>query len=134
MKKHRGLKRYYKNLAVKNDLYIVGIATLNTAAGFNNQHLHFDKWGYGNLSFKRRKPHLDKLFRHFDLLTEQTTNLTDFQLYAVILDYNSASDALFLQKPTHDNWPFLFKLEDLSTTSTLTNVAINEYITNLEGY
>jgi hypothetical protein len=126
MKKHRGLKRYYKSLATQNDF-----AKL---ARVDGQHFHFDRYGYGNNSFKRRKPHLDKLFRHFDLLAEQSQNLINIQIYAVILDFNSTSDALFLQKPSTDNWPFLFKVEQLSKASTLSNDLLDNYIFNLEGY
>ncbi len=88
----------------------------------DNWHLHFDYRGYGNNSFKRRKPHLDKLFRHFDILIGETKNLKkEFQLYTVLLDYHSRSDALFLHPPKPDNSHFPFKVSDLKSTTTLTN-------------
>ena len=68
------------------------------------------------------------------MLAEQSQDLKHLQVYAVILDFDSSSDALFLQKPTQDNWPFLFKLEDLSEKSTLTNIMLNEYLSNVEGH
>jgi len=131
-KKHRGLKRYYKNLAIINDL------EKNDWLDFDNPnghwHLHFDYWGYGDNSFKKRKPHLDKLFRHFDLLADETKNLKiEFQLCAVLLDYHSRSDALFLQSPTINN-QFSFKFSDLKSTTTLTNKSLNDYIDDLVGY
>src|ERR1700752_2124821 len=101
MARVRGLRRYYKNLATQIDSE--KISRLNFSAQntwFDNWHLHFDWKGVGNNSFKRRKPHLDKLFRHFDLLAEKTKLLkTDFQLYAVLLDFDSSNDALFLHTP-----------------------------------
>ena len=49
--------------------------------------IYFDSNGFGNNSFKRRKPHLDKLFRHFKLLVEKSKGLgLDFKLYAILFD------------------------------------------------
>lgn len=136
IKKHRGLKRYYKNLAIENDLdKSTWLDFDNPDTWFDNWHLHFDWKGYGNNSFKRRKPHLDKLFRHFDLLAEKTKQLkTDFQLYSIILDFDSYSDALFLHTPNPNNCQFPFKISDLKLTTTLTNQQLNDYINNLDGY
>jgi hypothetical protein len=136
IKKHRGLKRYYKNLATENDLdNATWLDFDNSETWFDNWHLHFDWKGYGNDSFKRRKPHLDKLFRHFDLLEDKTKKLkTDFQLYSILLDFDSYSDALFLHTPNPNNSQFPLKISDLQLTSTLTNQQLNEYIDNLVGY
>lgn len=136
MRKHRGLKRYYKNLSIENDLdKATWLAFNNSETWFDNWHRHFDWKGYGNNSFKRRIPHLDKLFRHFDILVDRTKKLkTDFQLYIVLLDFNSSSDALFLQKPNPNNNQFPFKISDLQFTTTLTNKQLDNYINNLDGY
>ena len=85
IKKHRGLKRYYRNLAIKNDFDKRPWLDLgNSKTWFDKWHLHFDWKGYGNDSFKRRKPHLDKLFRHFDLLVDRVKEIkTDFQFYSI---------------------------------------------------
>ena len=136
IRKHRGLKRYYKDLAFKNDL---GKTTWldfgNPETWFDNWHLHFDWRGYGNDSFKRRKPHLDKLFRHFDLLLEKTKQLkTNFQLYAILLDFDSYNDALFLHTPNPNNTEFPLTNTDLKSVTTLTNKQLNDYINNLDGY
>jgi hypothetical protein len=135
-KKQRGLKRYYKNLAIKIDLdQIKRVEIDNPKPWFKSQHLHFDWNGYGNNSFKSRKPHLDKLFRHFDILVEKTENLKkDFQLYVVLCDYHSASDALFLHTPDPDNGQFSFKISDLQRTTTLKNKSLNDYLDHLGGY
>lgn len=136
IRKHRGLKRYYRNLATENDLdKATWLDFENPETWFDNWHIHFDWKGYGNDSFKRRKPHLDKLFRHFELLVDKTKKLTiDFQLYAVLLDFDSYDDALFLHTPNPNNSQFPFKISDLQLTTTLTNYQLNEYINNLDSY
>jgi hypothetical protein len=91
--------------------------------------------GYGNDSFRRRKPHLDKLFRHFDLLVEETKVLkVKFQLYTLLLDYHSSSDALFLHPLEPKNTQFSFNIADLQITTTLTNEPLKEYVDKLVGY
>lgn len=136
LKKHRGLNRYYKRLATENDLdRATWLEFDSPTTWFDNWHLHFDRKGYGNNSFKRRKPHLDKLFRHFDLLLGKTKRLkSDFQLYAILLDFDSYSDALFLHTPNPNNSQFPFEISDLQLTTTLTNRELNEYIDHLVGY
>jgi hypothetical protein len=136
MKKQRGLKKYYKRLETENDLEKATWLNLEDPnTWFDNWHLHLDWKGFGNKSFKRRKPHLDRLFRHFDLLQEETKQLKkDFQLYAVILDYDSASDALFphTPNPNHDNFPF--KYNSVKQKSTLTNQELDKYLSELKHY
>ena len=136
IKKHRGLKRYYRNLAIKNDFDNMPWLDLgNSKTWFDNWHLHFDWKGYGNDSLKRRKPHLDKLFRHFNILVDRAKEIkTDFQLYSVLLDSDSSGDALFLHTPNPNNSQFPFKVADLTPTTTLKNAQLNEYINDLEGY
>lgn len=133
MKKHRGLRRYYKNLELKNDDWSRLIFT-GPEAWFYLWHTHFDWSGYGNHSFKRRKPHLDKLFRHFDLLAEKVVSLnTDYQLWAMIFDFDSYSDALYLHTPYPNGDNFPLKIEGLSKKNTLTNPRLIDYISNMEG-
>jgi hypothetical protein len=136
MKKHRGLKRYYRNLAFQNDFDKMTWLDFNKPdTWFDRWHLHFDWKGYGNNSFKRRKPHLDKLFRHFEILVDKTKLLkTDFQLYAIILDFDSYSDALFLHTPNSNGNAFPFKISDLTSKSNLTNQQLDNYISDLKGY
>lgn len=136
IKKKRGLQRYYKRLETENDLNkVTWLDFENPATWFDNWHLHFDWKGYGNDSFKRRKPHLNKLFRHFDILIERTKKLkTDFQLYSVLFDFDSSSDALYLHTANPNNSQFPFKIFDLHLTTTLTNKQLNEYVNNLVGY
>lgn len=136
-KKHRGLKRYYNNLATAIDFKkaACNLDFSNPREWHDDWHWHFDWNGYGNHSFKRRKPHLDKLFRHFEYLVDKTKHLkTDFQLYAILLDHTSSSDALFLHSPHPNNCQFYFNIADLQLTNTLTNRRLIEYLDNLSAY
>lgn len=136
MKRHRGLKRYYENLPIKVDFDNMTSLDFNDPkTWFDNWHIHFDRKGYGDYSFKKRKPHLDKLFRHFDILANKTKNLkTDFQLYAIVLDHDSKSDALFLNTLNPNVRKKPFKISELITESNLTNKLLDDYIKSLSGY
>lgn len=136
MKRHRGLGRYYRNLSIQNDFdKMTWLDFERPDTWFDNWHIHFDWHGYGNNSFRRREPHLDKLFRHFDLLVDSTKKLkTDFQLYTILLDFDSYSDALFLHTPNPNNSQFPFKIDNLKPDSTLNNKELIEYIDNLNGF
>jgi hypothetical protein len=137
MKRRRGLKRYYRNLTIQNDFErsTWKVNFNNPNATFDKWHWHFDWRGLGNKSFKRRQPHLDKLFRHFDFLADKTQILkSGFQLYALLLDFDSSSDALFLHTPNVNNSQFPFKIEELSKNTTLTNKELDDYVEKLNGY
>jgi hypothetical protein len=136
MKRHRGLKRYYKNLLARNDFEkLTGLNFKDPSGWPPNLHLHFDPYGYGNNSFKRRKPHLDTLFRHFDLIEAKIKEMNnDSILYAVILDYDSGSDALFVGNKDFPGKNLTFKLDDLSSSNTLTNKFLNEYLAELTDF
>lgn len=135
MRKLRGQKKYYKRLATANDLDKPSWLDFDDPNFWlDNWHLHFDWRGLGNCSFKKRKPHLDKLVRHFELLESETKKLkTKFQLYAVLLDYDSYSDALFLNTPNPNNeFPWIYT--DLTKSSNLNNIELKNYINGLEGF
>ena len=135
-KKHRGLRRYYKNLAIKNEFAEMTWLNLDDPkVWFDHWDIHFDNRIYGNNSFKQRKPHLDTLFRHFDILVENIRQLKpEFQLYAILFDYDSRSDALFLHIANPNNSPFPLQTSDLQQTSTLTNISLKAYLNDLTGY
>jgi hypothetical protein len=136
MKRQRGLKRYYKNLLIKVDFDKIKSVDFNDPrTWFDNWHIHFDRYGYGNYSFKKRKPHLDKLFRHFEILADKTKEIkTDFQLYAIILDYDSKSDAIFLNTLNPNVRKKPFNISELKTESNLTNKQLDDYIKSLSGF
>lgn len=75
------------------------------------------------------------MFRHFDLFAERINEThSDFKLYAIILDYSSSSDAIFIDHKNSHNENLTFTIEDLSKTSTLTNEALSKYLERLTGY
>ena len=135
MRKHRGRRRYYQNIKKQKENWSGLNFTDKDKACFDLWHTHFDWKGYGNDSFKRRKPHLDKLFREFAVLEEKAKSIkTEYQIWATLLDYESGDDALFLHtpNPTQDNFPW--KIKDLSSKNNLTNSDLAEYVNNLSGY
>ena len=137
MKKQRGLRRYYKNLAFQNDFENAIFLDFQNDpnAWFDKWHWHFDWSGFGNHSFKKRKPHLDKLFRHFEMLIERTKCLKiEFQLFALILDNDSSSDAVFLHTSNPNNNDFPLTWENLSEECTLKNKNLTEYVNQLNEY
>lgn len=135
IRKHRGLKRYYRNLEIKNEDWSGLNFTDPDKAWFDLWHTHFDWRGYGNKSFKRRKPHLDMLFRHFDLLNEKAKMLkTDYQIWIMLLDFDSEYDALYLHTPNPNKSDFPYKIPKLSSTSNLKNKELDEYLNSISGY
>jgi hypothetical protein len=137
MKKQRGLRRYYKNLAIQNDferMFFLGFQS-EPNAWFDKWHWHFDWRGIGNNSFRRRKPHLDKLFRHFEILVEKSKHLKiEFQLFVLILDNDSSSDAVYLHTPNPNAGDFLLTWENISEKCTLKNKDLIEYVNQLSKY
>ena len=137
MKKQRGLKRYYRNLAIKNDFekwdkfdFVKYPDNL-----FDRWHWHIDWKGFGNINFKRRKPHLEKLFRHFEILAEKTKYLkSEFQLFIILLDFDSSSDAIYLHTPNPNNSEFPIKWTNLSQVNTLKNTELCNYVEQLSEY
>jgi hypothetical protein len=104
-------------------------------AWFDLWHWHFDWNGFGNHSFKKRKPHLDKLFRHFEMLVESTKNFkTNFQLFALLFDNDSYDDAVYLHTTNPNSSKFPMTWENLSETCTLKNQNLIEYINQLDEY
>ncbi|GHT22369.1 hypothetical protein FACS189430_04040 [Bacteroidia bacterium] len=137
MKKQRGLKRYYQNLKTKNDFANWDRFDFNKYpdAWFDCWHWHIDWRAYGNHSFKKRKPHLDKLFRHFAYIEEKIKSYhSEFQFFILLLDYNAASDAIFLHTPNPNKNNFPLQWENLTNESTLTNKQLVDYVKKLEGY
>lgn len=131
MKKHRGKKKYFKQLATDND-FIKRTKWLDFNTKdlfFDYWHLHFDPYAYGDKSFKRRLPHLDKLIRHYDLASEKMKNTQlPFQLWIFINDFTSYNDGLYFHtpNPNADNYPH--KYSELGTKPSLKNQALQGYL------
>ena len=100
MKKRRGLKRYYRNLHQYNALDIWCNELSDKKSGCYFSHLHFDRYGYGNVCWKEHKEHLDILFKHFSMFEQNIINMDrPFQLFAILVLEDSRYDALFLLTP-----------------------------------
>ena len=137
MKKLRGLRRYYKNLAIHNDFERMSFLDFQNEpnAWFDRWHWHFDWNGLGDNNFKKRKPHLDKLFRHFEMLVEKVKYLKiEFQLFVLILDNHSSGDAIFLHTPNPNDIEFPLTWKNISEKCTLKNKNLIEYINQLNEY
>ena len=136
MKKQRGLKRYYRNLAIQNDFEKMLLDFSDTDQWYDMWHLHFDWKGFGDNSFKRRKPHLDKLFRHFEILAEKIKGLKkEFHVFALINDFESHGDSLYIHTSNpNQRAEFPLVYPHLSILDTLSNKELQIYLDDLEGY
>ncbi|MCL2075684.1 MAG: hypothetical protein FWH15_04455 [Betaproteobacteria bacterium] len=139
--KQKEFRMYYKNLAIENDFEKWASPGYfdfqnNPEAWFDHWHCHFDWEGFGNDDFSRRKPHLDKLFRHFEILVNRVKFLQkDFQLFAMIHDYDSAGDALYLHTPNpNESCEFPMLWENVLPECTLKNKRLIEYLNQQVEY
>lgn len=121
MKKRRGLRKYYRRLARLNE-FSAGESWLSYIHDaddwFNYAHLHFDWKGYGDLRWKERAAHLDALFRHYEMLAGACHHVErPLQVFALIHEFDSGSDALYLHSPNPmgDNYPFRSEYVEVCT-------------------
>lgn len=134
MKKRRGLTRYFRKLEKHNDLEGFAALVSGKESWFDFGHTHYDWEGLGNNSWKRRKPHLDTLFRNFDLYPDRLKLIEKpFQLFIQLYDYESSDDAVFIhtENPNQDNFPYKTVLTD---KCTLNNQQLIKYINQKEGF
>src|SRR3712207_3118180 len=75
MKKRRGLKRYYRKLHRQDFTKRWNDILSDNETWFNLAHQHFDWWGYGDISWKEHKEHLDVLFKHFTMIETQLKSI-----------------------------------------------------------
>jgi len=137
MKKQRGQKRYYKRLTFVND-FKSRITWLN----FNSQNIwfeywcvHFDNHGYGNKSFKKRKPHLDKLMRHYALAANEMIKYNkEFQLWVFINDVSSYDDGLYFHTPNPNKANFPHKYSSMNRDCNLTNKELIDYLSSFPDF
>lgn len=100
MKKRRGLKRYYRKLNKLNvcDDWLDALSEDDT--WFNLAHEHFDWSGYGNISWKEHREHLNVLFDNFSTIEQRMKGINrPIQLFAVIHVNDSEQDALYFHTP-----------------------------------
>lgn len=137
MKKHRGLKRYYKRLSEIND-FESGITWPDFKKPdlwFDYWHVHYDDYGYGNTSFKRRKPHLDMLFRHYTIAANiMLQTHSDFQLWIFVNEFTSQDDALYFHTPNPNDSEFPHTYSNLSLECNFKNQELIMYLEELTGF
>lgn len=129
--KRRGQKRYYQKLATisESDKQKSSDFLGDSHSWFDFGHIHFDGKGLGNTSWKKRLPHLECLFNHFSLYEEKLKEMgREYQLFAILYDYDSTEDALYVHTPNpmSDNFPFK---PELGSTPNLSNAALAKYLT-----
>ena len=135
IKKYRGLRRYFHKLNLKTDRFSNLNFTDPALAWFDHWHTHFDWEGIGNTGFKKRRPHLDKLIRDFETLEQKARSLPcDFQLWAMVYDFASDRDALYLHTPNPNQENFPVEIRDLRPGPTLKNRQLLEYLHQLTGF
>jgi len=134
MRKRRGLKRYFRKLAGHNDLEKLIALTFEKESWFDLWHSHYDWEGLGNNSWKRRKPHLDTLFRNFDLYPDRLKTIEKpFHLFIHLNDFDSSDDAVFIHTENPNQSSFPYKA-DLTDKCTLTNKQLISYINQKKGF
>ncbi|GGK89669.1 hypothetical protein ACD591_08045 [Rufibacter glacialis] len=134
MKKRRGLRIYFRRLEKHNDLEGFAALISGKESWFDFGHTHYDWEGLGINSWKKRKPHLDTLFRNFDLYPNRLKLIEKpFQLFIQLYDYDSSDDAIFIhtENPNQDNFPYKI---DLMDKCTLKNQELIKYINQKGGF
>ncbi|CAA6813935.1 MAG: Unknown protein [uncultured Campylobacterales bacterium] len=120
MKKFRGKKRYYKNLFNKDlDRYF---NHLNFDSWFDLWHDHIDWCGYGNISWKHYKQHLEVLLVRFEYLTKRLENRDgEYQLFCLIDINNSMENTIFIhtQNPNKSEFPINYQSGNLEISNNL---------------
>lgn len=124
MKKRRGLRRYYRKLRRLNE-FASAMSWLgdihDPESWFDYAHIHFDWSGYGDFRWKERAEHLDVMFRHYDMFAGECWQVDRaFQVYAVVHEFDSGSDALYLHtpNPNGDNYPMRWNYTETCTFRT----------------
>lgn len=111
-KKFRGQRKYYNKLKVSRDFDWLDL-TGGENSWFDLWHDHMDWKGWGNISWKHRKPHLDALINSFEVLKTKLANYKqDFQLFMYIEVNDSSYDAVYIntENPNgHNNFPMKLK-------------------------
>lgn len=139
MKKRRGLRRYYRKLRQLNE-FASAVSWLEDIhdpdSWFYYAHIHFDWSGYGDTRWKERAEHLDVMFRHYDMFAGECRQVDRaYQVYAVVHEFDSGSDALYVHTPNPygDNYPMRWNYTETCTFKTKNLI---EYLGKLkaQGY
>lgn len=109
MKKLRGEKRYYRNLAAKAASFKIDLDGPDDWYDF--WHYHFDWRGQGDKSGRERNAHLKAAFTAFEKVLEQLRGYKGpHQVWLSFATHSSYQTALYFHtpNPNHDNFPHLF--------------------------
>jgi hypothetical protein len=109
MRKFRGKKRYYRNLARESDNFRLALGGPNDWYDF--WHEHFDWKGRGNQSGRERNEHLSALFNAYKNVLEQLkTYQSPHQVWLSISKLDSSQDGLCFHtpNPNSENFPYLY--------------------------
>lgn len=110
MKKLRGKKRYYRNLAKQAAEFKLELGGPDDWYDF--WHYHFDWRGQGNKSGRERNEHLRATFTAFEKALEQLKNYKEpHQVWLSFAAHNSYQNALYFHtpNPNQDNFPYKFE-------------------------
>lgn len=133
-KKKRGLRRYFKNISKINIIDEIKLP-FDQSSSFDFLHLHIDNSYQGNISFKRRKPHLDALISNFKLIvSKQNNDFLSFQCWLELNEFDSYDDRIYLHTKNHNNSKFPCYYSHLKEQSNFINLDIIQYINSLEGF
>jgi hypothetical protein len=123
MKKKRGLRRYFKSLNTRE--------TKIPLIWLKDGYFSYDKlWVdyYGFTGIKKRKPHLEYLFRNYEMLSDQISNLNQqFQIWIWINELTSREDCIILHSPNPFN-SFPHKYKSLTFDNNFNNTDLLTFI------
>ena len=136
MKKLRGKKRYYRNLAKKAACFKLDLAPDDW---YDFWHCHFDWFGQGNKRGRARIAHLKATFTAFENLLEQLKEYhKPYQVWLSFAAHDSSQDALYFHtpNPNQDNFPYLFKNYEwgIKAPALLSSFIKNEYEIGVTHY
>lgn len=123
MKKKRGLKRYFKSLQFQQTQ--IPVVCINDGY-FSYDKIWLDHYGFNGIN--KRKPHLDCLFRNFDILADQISRLSiQFQIWIWINEETGKEDCIILHSPNPFT-SFPHKYQNLSPANNFNNSDLLTYI------
>ena len=131
MKKFRGKKKYFTRLKTHTVPYEI---TNDQSEWFDFWHTHYDWQGVGNTNWKMRKPHLDVLFEHFKLYEQKLKTFPKpFQLFIILHDTDSSSDAIYIHQENENQNNFPFKIKE-NSFCTLKNKQLRDFLESVQGF
>lgn len=93
---------------------------------FSYDKIHIDNWGFKGI--KKRSAHLACLFRSFDTLAEEISNLNrPFQIWILIHEKSSHEDCIILHSPNSIS-SFPHRYENLTTVSNFKDTDLKAFI------